>query len=106
MAAGNLAESINNDKKIIPEDETQIQVDTDNLGVLITTLPKSITFGEQTVERENKQTKGIPYSSMRQSSVMTGEGTTILLVVDWGEYEDLLPLIQNKEVLDKVTLLR
>jgi hypothetical protein len=39
-------------KKSIPENEIYFQAETDNLGVLVTTLPRSITFGEQSVERE------------------------------------------------------
>jgi hypothetical protein len=61
---------------------------------IVTTLPMSITFGEQSVEGEGIQISGIAYGGVRQSSVMTGEGTTILLVVDWGEYKELQPLIK------------
>lgn len=74
-----------------------------DLGILISSLPQGVTFGEQSMGsvKQKLETK-----SLRQSSVMTGEGLTYLLVMDMEEYEELLLVIKFREALDKVTLLR
>lgn len=66
----------------------------EDIGAMVTTLPKGVTFGEQSD------------SMLRNSTVQTGDGLTLLLVVDHLEYQSLLPVIQSQEALEKVSLLR
>jgi CRP-like cAMP-binding protein len=85
-------------------------VEVEELGFMTNLLSNGNTFGDgwELSKQQNGKELNVDEDTTlsRQFSVMTGDETTYLLVIDRNEFEALLPVIQDSKDMDKLTLLR